>query len=102
MPIAGSTRVGSSAGTPLAANVAMAVADTEYSYSLPSGTTKFQVQNREIGLVKLAFTASQSGVTYWTIFPGCQYWEEGVSAGSVTLYFQSPTAAQTLEIISWS
>lgn len=94
---------GLTVGTPTVANVAMASATTEYSYALPSGTKVFKLQNRSNGLIQFAFTATESSTKYWTVFPGQQYCDARLSGSiSITLYFQSPAAGQTLEVVSWS
>jgi len=85
------------------ANVTMTLADTEYSYALPAGTKYWKIQNRDAGLIKLAFASGTSGTTWFSVWPGNQ--EDGYiknSTASVTLYFQSPKAAQTLEIYTLS
>lgn len=102
MPIAGSTRVGSSAGVPTLANVSMPSANTEYSYAFPTGTSKFTIRNRNNGLLQFAFTSGQTNTVFFTLPSGVPYCEDGISAGSVTIYFESPKPSQTLEIISWS
>jgi hypothetical protein len=81
-------------------NKTMTLADTEYSQALPTGTTKFLVQNRGLYDTKLSFNSNQSGTNYITIKAGQVYYEDFVDT-SRTLYFQCPTAAQVLEIIIW-
>lgn len=94
---------GLTATTPIVANVSIPIANTEVSYALPSSTKFFKIQNRSNGLMKLAYSVGTSGTTYWTLFPGQQYCENNIaSSASLTLYFQSPQAAQLLEVISWS
>jgi hypothetical protein len=81
-------------------NKTMTLADTEYNQALPTGTTKFLVQNRGLYDTKLSFNSGQSGANYITIKAGQVYYEDLVDT-SRTLYFQCPTAAQVLEIIIW-
>ena len=75
--------------------------DTEYSQALPSDTVKFEVRCRTAAAVKLAFTSSESGTTYFTIPAGASYWEDEVQTNK-TLYFQSATAGVVLEIKAWN
>lgn len=96
------TPIGAATATTIA-NVTMTDANTEYSYALPSGTKVFRMKLRsQSASFKLSFTSGQSGTTYITVNQGGSYGESGVSLSSKTLYFQSPTAAQTMEVISYS
>ena len=89
-------------GTPTITNEAITLADTEYSYALPTGTHRVIMQSRLEGLVKIAYTVGESSTNYWTIFPGQQKDIEFLNGSTaVTLYFQSSKAAQVLEIESW-
>ena len=89
-------------GRPTIANEAMTLADTEYSYSIPAGTKRFEIKLRALNaLLKLAFTSGASGTTYITIPYGASYVENDVKAGPITLYFQSPSSSQVAEIKSW-
>jgi hypothetical protein len=81
-------------------NKTMTLADTEYNYTLPEGTTKFMVQNRGQYDTKLSYSNGQSGLNYLTIKAGMIYYEDLVDT-SRTLYFQCATSAQVLEIICW-
>jgi len=86
---------------PTIENTAMTDANTEYSYAFPSGTTRFTIKLRNVGYpLKLAMVASGSGTTYINIANGQTYREKNIK-GSITLYFQSPRAAMTAEILSW-
>lgn len=85
------------------ANYAMPLANTEYTFSLPSGIKNFSFQTREGGLIKVAKTLGQSGITYFSIYPGVTYNIESVTGNStITIYVQSPKASQTLEVIYWT
>jgi len=87
---------------PTIANVSVTLADTEYSYSLPDGTRRFSVKLRDVGAeLKIAFEASDSSTTYVMLPSGRSYNELNVKGGGNTLYFQSPTAGQVAEVLSW-
>jgi len=89
-------------GRPTIANVSMTLADTEYSYSIPNGTSRFEIKLRALNaLLKLAFESGKSGTEYITIPYGSSYAENDVKGGPITLYIQSPTAGMTLEIKTW-
>lgn len=88
--------------TPAIANFTTGAANTEVSYSFPAATKRFTIKNRGNGLLKISYASGQSGTTYWTVEPACSYSETEISVNtSLTIYLQSPVAAQTLEVISW-
>lgn len=81
-------------------NISLPLANTEVQHDFPAGIKQFAFQNRDIGLVKVRTT---SGGPYWTIFSGQPYYVQVLNYSvGVTLYFESPKAAQTLEIWVWS
>lgn len=89
-------------GRPTIANVAMTSANTEYSYAIPAGTSRYEIKLRALNaLLKLAFISGESGTTYITIPYGASYVENDVKGGPITLYLQSPTASMTAEIKTW-
>lgn len=83
-------------------NVTMALASTEYSYTLPNKTKIFRIKLRDSALLQLAFASGESSTNYVTIYQRGSYGESGLDMSGVTLYFQSPTAAQVAEIISYA
>jgi hypothetical protein len=89
------------ATTPTVANVAMTTAGTEYSYSLPSGTKKFLIKLRGGSEFKVAYSATTSGTIYISVAKYNWYGESDMDLSGLTIYFQSPTASETAEIISW-
>lgn len=77
--------------------------NTEYSFTLPVGTRKFQISSLNRGTVKLAYVATESSTNYVKIIPGSTLGETRVNqAASLTLYFQSNKAADTVVIYSWT
>ena len=83
-------------------NVAITDADTEYSQALPKGTKKVLLKLRSgVAALKLAYTVNESGTNYITIPVGSTKYLEGVWLSNFTLYFQSPNAAQVLEVEIW-
>lgn len=84
------------------ANISMAIAGSEYSYGIVSGTKKITIKSREKGALQLARNAGQSGTNYISIPPGNSYTIDGIdSSVGVVLYFQSTKPADTLEIVYW-
>jgi len=89
--------------TPTIYNVAMAVANTEVSQLLPANTRKVDIKLRATNaMLKIAFVATESGTNYITIPYGSSLHLENVKLGAVTVYAQSPTGGQTLEILAWT
>lgn len=87
---------------PTIANVDITLANTEYSYTLPTGTTRFEIKIRNGGIpLKICFVSGASGTIYKNLPAGEAYQEEEIKAGSNILYFQSATASQVAEILSW-
>ena len=87
---------------PTIANTTMTSADTEYNYTLPAGTIRFEIKLRaQNALLKLAFVSGESGTTYVTIPYGASYAENDVKAGGRLLYFQSQGSSQVCEVKSW-
>jgi hypothetical protein len=100
--VSGAVSVAGSAN-PTIANVVMATAATEYSYALPADTRKFYIKLRDpMADLQLAYTATNSATTYITVHRGNWFGNEDMSLGAITLYFQSPSASQTVEIESWT
>lgn len=87
---------------PTVATVSLAVADTEKSYELPQGTREFWIRLRVTGYdLKVAMVEEDSGTTYFTVRSGETHKEPNVKASKLTLYFQSPQANMTAEILSF-
>lgn len=89
------------------ANVAMTVADTEYSYTLPKGTTSFYIKIRSQN-TKLLFAweagklpGSGDGTAYMTIPQNGMQSRPGLDLSGKTIYFESAAATQVCEIESY-
>lgn len=90
-----------SATTPTIANVLVATANVEVSYVFPANTKKYFIKARGNSKIQLAFTSSQSGTNFITIFPGNKYEEENIQLTSITAYFQTNKNGEIVEILSW-
>lgn len=89
--------------TPTIANITTsATANTETSFTFPANTKRFTVKNRSGGLIRFSYILGASGTTFFSIEPGTTYDETEIGAASLTIYLQSPSVSQILEIISWS
>lgn len=89
------------------ANVAMAAADTEYSYTLPKGTTSFYIKIRSQN-TKLLFAWAQGklpgsgdGTAYMTIPQNGMQSRPGLDLSGKTIYFESAGTTQVCEIESY-
>jgi len=87
---------------PTIANTALTTADTEYSYAIPAGTKRIRFKLRALNaLLKYCFTSGGSGSTYITVPYGDVVEINDARIGGQTIYFQSPTATQVVEITTW-
>jgi len=89
--------------TPITYNVAMTLANTEYSQLLPDNTRKLDIKLRATGtMMKVAFVSTESATNYMTVAYGASLHLENVDLTGVTIYFQSPTASQVAEILCFT
>lgn len=104
-PVGSSTVTSSATGAtnPVVQNVVMTTAGTEYSCTVVTSTTRFELRSRQLGVLKLSYVSGASGTTFKTIPAGCAYVEANLLLGSpTTIYIQSSKNGDTLEIVSWS
>jgi len=89
--------------SPTIANVSILLANTEYSYTLPTGTKKIILKVRDgMSKTKLSFISGTSGTNYVTVTPGTSWSVEGISSlAGFTLYFQTSKSDQVMEILTW-
>lgn len=83
-------------------NVAMPLADTEYSQLLNDATKKIQIKMRIRARARFAFVSGDTTVKWITIEPGAVYFDENLDLDGVTIYLQSNIAGQTAEILEWT
>lgn len=84
------------------ANVDMTDANTEYSYTFPTGTKSFTMKLRSQSVkFKYAYTEGESGTTYQEMGQNFTLREENLNFTSKTIYFQAPSASQVMEIVSY-
>lgn len=84
------------------ANTTLTLANTEYTYAIPTDTRKVQLAARNAGGdIKLAFTSGASGTTYITIPAGGTWVVDAVYLRGQSLYMQSPTAGVVAEILTF-
>lgn len=97
MPQAGPSSTVSLANVPTLANLALPSANTEVAYTFPDNTLKFSFKARNAAIMKFAFAPLSSEV--FTIIG--YFAEDAVDLSGVTIYLQSSTANQIVEILSW-
>ena len=87
---------------PTVANVDITLADTEYEYALPVGTTRFSGKLRNLGIpLKICMVSGGSGTIYKNLAQGETWSEKDIKGSPNVLYFQSATATQVVEVLSW-
>ena len=82
-------------------NVTILVANTEQSQALPSNTKGYIIKTRGSASLKLTHVSGQSGTNFITVPPRAVYTDDNFYT-SDTLYFQSPTAGDVVEIVAFS
>jgi len=89
--------------TPSITNTTLGASGTETGIALPAGTKRFKLRARGIAKLQLAYTATESGTTFWTVMPGACYFEDFIDDGSShTVYVQSNKTGTVVELVSWS
>lgn len=89
------------------ANVSMASANTEYSYTFPANTVAWGIKLRSQGVLLLyawdtgVLPTSGDGSAYGTVAQNDLRSIEGVEWGEKTIYLQTDTATQVAEIVSY-
>jgi hypothetical protein len=82
-------------------NITLSSANTEFSQALPSNTRKFILKTRGSSILKFSFVSGESGTKFITLKPGAVYTDDNLYA-SETIYFQSPTSGDVVEIIAYN
>jgi hypothetical protein len=88
------------ATTPTLVNITL-TANTEASYTLPTNVKGFALKLREMADLKLAFISGTSSTTFFTVPRGTVFWQDGISVTGLSLYFQTPSSGQVLELLAW-
>lgn len=84
------------------ANTALTTQNTEYHYTIPANVKRIRFKLRALNaLLKFCFTESGSGSDYITVFYGETYEINDAKLGGKTLFVQSPSNTQVLEVETW-
>ena len=89
--------------TPLITRVPVPLANTEYSFTIAAVTKKVKFRAGRRGKLQYAFSSGDSFTGYYTVDKGDQEIFNSLDLiGSITVYFNSDTAGETLEILEWN
>jgi len=85
------------------ANVAVVLANTEYSYTFPVGTKTFLLRDRDSdSKLRIAYASGGTGTNWFTNYPGNIYPANNLNTlTGFTIYFRSNKANRVIEIESW-
>ena len=87
----------------LTQNIAAPLANTEYSFTIPLGTKRFEWKSRKFGEIQWSFQIGESGTTFSTLSPGNLKTEDNLKlVVPIVVYFRSNKANDTIELSSWS
>lgn len=99
------------ANTPVIYNLTLTLANTQYSQTLPAGTKKFTIKERNGNPFRLAYITGMVATpltSYMNILTNQIYWEDHVFLGTITpavgltIYFAAPIAGRVIEITCWT
>lgn len=89
-------------------NQTLTSSGVEYAVTLPNGTGGVSLQSRTAADFKLAFTSNESGTNYFTVKSGTVYNSPTLGLSSqagatlnTTIFLQSASAGQVVEILVW-
>ncbi len=86
-------------------NIPMAIANQEYSITLPINTLKFTLRVRDSkGKLQLSWNAGETSTNYLTVGMGVTYSEDSLERNGTSriIYVSSSTPDLTIELMSWS
>lgn len=91
---------GSSSATKRIFNETIADADQEQSLALPANIIGYMIRTRGNGNLKLSHVSGESGTNFLTI-PSRATHTDDHSYSNLTIYFQSPTVGEIVEVVAW-
>jgi len=81
-------------------NVTIAAADVEQSLVLPTQICGYMIKTRGNGSLKLTHVSGESGTVFLEI-PGKSSYNDDRNFANLTLYFQSPSVGEIVEVVTW-
>lgn len=81
-------------------NEVIASANTEQSLVMPTKIVGYLIRTRGSGRLKLTHTSGESGTKYMEVPPRANHYDDH-HFESLTIYFQSPSAGDVIEVITW-
>lgn len=82
-------------------NISLGVANTEQSQAMPATIRGYLIRTRGVSDLKLTHVSGESGTKYVSI-PGLSTYTDEKTYNNLTLYFQSPSTGDVVEIVTWS
>lgn len=83
-------------------NVTAVLANTEYSFLLPSKCSGFFLRARTPCTIQLSYDVGTTGVTYVTMLPRTNFKDDNFYASGQSIYFRSDTPGVVMEIITYN
>jgi hypothetical protein len=74
---------------------------TETSFSLV-GVKRYRMTNRGNAILRYAFASGGTSTNYATLYPNGTVEELDIISPAVTIYIQSPSPSQRIEVVSWN
>jgi hypothetical protein len=89
--------------TPIIVNVSMPLAGTQYSFTFPTGTKRYNLYVRGNAKLQFCFITGQTNTKYRTLEMGASYTEESIlNSAPLPIYFQASQPGKILEILYWT
>lgn len=87
---------------PLVLNYPIALANTEYTVSIPIGAKHFCLQARAGTTLQISDTVGDSNTNFFTLRPYVPYNVDSLIGGAIiNLYIRSSKPSQVIEIVYW-
>lgn len=90
------------ATSPTIYNLALPVANTEYSQALSNSTKKILIRTRNGSQARFSFVLGGTSTLWITLKPHAVYFEENLDLNGATIYIQSSGTGEVAEILEWT
>jgi hypothetical protein len=89
--------------SPFILNIDAASSGTEYSFTLPENTKRYEMKLRQSATVQYSFVTGQTNTNYITMVRGTVHYEEGLKLSvAKTIYFEVNRDTTVLEVKYWT